>query len=632
MDYANFDKLLDAVFVIDAEKRVHYANEVAATMTDTSVVRLKKGRPIFDFITFSDETLFEQLREDNSAGYREVSYKTKYGNEGIVQVLVDKAIGDEGWIVFVRDMTLENSLHAKYRQELEGKEALIEQLRKAQEELKKYSAGLEEMVEQRTEELNSANKFLQAMMNSLGQGLLVFNQEGVCLPNYTKACEVIFETKPHGKKFWEIVPVAEDKVSQVKTWVEGIFKEMIPFDCYAPLGPKSFFNKQGKYVELEYYCMRDDDEAIEGVVAVATDHTKAWEANAQVEREKKHAQMIIKMISNKEQFINFITDARSMVAKLQEELEQPVDEIELKRIFNALHSIKGGAGLYLMSDIEEMAHKYEDQLSTLKEMSIDQLSMALAEVKDNVNDLAVQMERFFSECRVFLGDVVVDGDKRVDISLGRLRNFSSQLAHIGVLKNIKKNFDDEFLTRPILEYFQGYEDMMQMLAQKFAKQLGEINFINGGLRVDPLYYSELFAVMVHAFRNAVDHGIEDPEERERNHKTPGGNILIEFERNRIEEKDWLFITVNDDGKGIDPDKIRSKLPSQASDEDDHQVMQHIFDSGLSTAERITDVSGRGVGMNAILEVAEQMGGIAEVFSTPGKGTRLVVKVPWVVGR
>jgi two-component system chemotaxis sensor kinase CheA len=137
---------------------------------------------------------------------------------------------------------------------------------------------------------------------------------------------------------------------------------------------------------------------------------------------------------------------------------------------------------------------------------------------------------------------------------------------------------------------------------------------------------------VHAFRNAVDHGIEFPAAREESGKNPEGLISVSFAKIDQNGSPWLEIKIQDDGGGIDPAKIRERLSAKGMDvsqEDDEQIIQHVFDSQFSTKTVVTETSGRGVGMDAILHSAQKLGGKAFVTSQIGKGTCLSVQVPYL---
>ena len=98
---------------------------------------------------------------------------------------------------------------------------------------------------------------------------------------------------------------------------------------------------------------------------------------------------------------------------------------------------------------------------------------------------------------------------------------------------------------------------------------------------------------------------------------------------------WLLLTVSDDGGGIDPDRIRSKLASLFPNEewrkmDDHAVIQYIFSWGVSTRDTVTELSGRGVGMEVVAREVMELGGKIEVFSELHKGTRFEIRVPYAI--
>src|SRR5690606_18400330 len=110
--------------------------------------------------------------------YKELTFKTSQGGEGKVQITLQPifdSMGDKNWIVFVRDVTLEERLQKKYRAELEQKEDVIRALEDAKAKLEDYSKNLEEMVKVRTQELSRLNQTMSALLDSLGQGFFIFN-------------------------------------------------------------------------------------------------------------------------------------------------------------------------------------------------------------------------------------------------------------------------------------------------------------------------------------------------------------------------------------------------------------------------------------------------------------------------
>lgn len=136
--------------------------------------------------------------------------------------------------------------------------------------------------------------------------------------------------------------------------------------------------------------------------------------------------------------------------------------------------------------------------------------------------------------------------------------------------------------------------------------------------------------LTHLIRNAADHGIEDPEERLEAGKPETGKIVLEA----LHEGGHIVIEVRDDGRGIDPDGVRKKAverglvsAAEAEQMSDSRIQQYIFEPGFSTAEEVTKVSGRGVGMDVVRNNLERIGGTIELESEPGEGTTVHLEIP-----
>lgn len=160
----------------------------------------------------------------------------------------------------------------------------------------------------------------------------------------------------------------------------------------------------------------------------------------------------------------------------------------------------------------------------------------------------------------------------------------------------------------------------------------EINFVaeGGDLKVDTSVGKLLNNVLVHMLRNSVDHGVEKPEVREERGKDPVGNVTL----NCYETGEDIFIEITDDGGGINKDFIAQKAiekglytQDEINNMSDNRIYNIIFDSGFSTAEKITAVSGRGVGMDMVRSSIEEMGGKILIDSELGKGSKFVLVIP-----
>ncbi len=182
---------------------------------------------------------------------------------------------------------------------------------------------------------------------------------------------------------------------------------------------------------------------------------------------------------------------------------------------------------------------------------------------------------------------------------------------------------------PLKKIVGNFPRVVRDLAREQDK---EIDFQMEGvdIEMDRSILNELSDPLMHLIRNAVDHGIESPEERERKGKPREGTIRLVGERDR----DRVSVTVEDDGGGLDVEKIRNKAVEQGimgEDEvkllDDSEVYDLIFHPGFSTTDEVTEVSGRGVGMDVVNQVVRGVDGSINVESEPDEGTSITLMLP-----
>jgi len=180
---------------------------------------------------------------------------------------------------------------------------------------------------------------------------------------------------------------------------------------------------------------------------------------------------------------------------------------------------------------------------------------------------------------------------------------------------------------PIRHVFERFPRMVRDLARSQGKEI-ELILEGDRTRVDKAIIDEIGEPLVHLIRNSVDHGIEGPAQRVARGKTPTGTILL----SAAQESNHVLITIMDDGAGIDPATIRRKAVERGllkGDENlsDRELVQLIFSQGFSTRSEVTEVSGRGVGLDVVLKSIERLSGLIEVESVPGVGTKFMIQLP-----
>ena len=186
--------------------------------------------------------------------------------------------------------------------------------------------------------------------------------------------------------------------------------------------------------------------------------------------------------------------------------------------------------------------------------------------------------------------------------------------------------------QPIKKIFSKFPRLVRDLARKLNKKVQLI--IEGeDTELDRSILDKLEDPLIHLVRNALDHGIEPPEERIAKGKPEVGTVRLFA----YHEGDHIIVGIQDDGRGIDPEKVKKKAlekglitPEQAAQMSDKEAYELIFMPGFSTAEKVSDVSGRGVGMDVVASTIHSLRGSIEIESELGKGTTIILKLPLTV--
>ena len=224
------------------------------------------------------------------------------------------------------------------------------------------------------------------------------------------------------------------------------------------------------------------------------------------------------------------------------------------------------------------------------------------------------------------------------ISKGRLTQIAQEhklddlTETIGTVDRLTTELQDKIMMIrmiPMKHIFNRFPRMVRDLAKKNGKKI-DFNIEGEGIELDRTVLDEIGDPLVHLLRNSVDHGIETPEERKKKGKPEVGRIDLIAERTR----NHVLITVRDDGKGIDPEVMKKiavekglKTQEEVDAMDDKAALDLIWLPGFSSAKQITNISGRGVGMDVVKSTIERLNGTVELSTEVDKGTTFTLRLP-----
>jgi len=223
------------------------------------------------------------------------------------------------------------------------------------------------------------------------------------------------------------------------------------------------------------------------------------------------------------------------------------------------------------------------------------------------------------------------------VARGRLTDVAHEIAHpaldesLAQVSRLISDLHEEIMASrmvPVGQVFDRFPRLVRDAASSLGKEIALT--LNGReIELDRSMLDEIGEPIVHLLRNAADHGIEKPDVRERAGKPRAGQLALTVTR----ERQMVTMRVEDDGRGIDRDQVLARARSQGLVDatvealNDEELIRIIARPGFSTAEKITDISGRGVGIDVVLTRVRELGGAVEIRSVPGAGTTVTLRLP-----
>ncbi|MDQ3233817.1 MAG: ATP-binding protein, partial [Pseudobdellovibrionaceae bacterium] len=465
----------------------------------------------------------------------------------------------------------------------------------AERELRQLNEVLEHKVEERTDQINT-------ILNNVSSGFLLIDRQGRILPGFTESCHGLLGAKLQaGQILPELIQLGDAVRRSFRVAVAQVFEDNMPTEVSLSQIPTRV--KLGaKTLGLSCVALRNHEQKIHAVLFTIHDATDLQEAEYQVHINT----MLLNIIQEKESFKFFLHDYREDLKAILVETEK--DNQPALRTF--LHTLKGNLAAFAIHDLVGHIHQIE---------SLPRIE------KSNIMAIADHFERLLNDHEKVLRLGTFDS-QIVEVNRDDFLAVESYAPH-----RIKEpdrqniiNLCHKSRLMTIHSYIGPLENGAVNLAQRLGKNI-RCEIEGQSLRVDE-QYSPVLRNLVHIIRNAVDHGIELPEDR--GDKGPEGVIRLQF----AFDSAAFCIAVEDDGAGLNLEKIREKAQKlgvasahdRMSDED---LTRYILLQGFSTADSTSLISGRGVGMAAVHEAVQKLQGTLSIKNRVGHGVRFEIKLP-----
>ncbi len=569
---------------------------------------------------------------------------------GIVVLLVVMSIGVGTWVIW--RLTRQLGGEPAYAKAIAKRIAdgdLTMEIKLAPNDTQSLLYSLHEMqarLAERTEQLRQKTNDINAMLQNMPQGVLTVVKGGGIHPEYSAYMATIFETnKIADRPVMELVfsgsNLGADVLSQIDTTIDSVIGEdemqydfnshllVTEFDMTMPDG-------RLKSIGLSWSPISDDSGVVDKLMLCVRDVTELKALAAAAGQQKRELDIIGQILAiSQEKFSGFIDGSIEFLAENKKIIEDVgatptggLDPETVTQLFRNMHTIKGNARTFGLLHLTNLVHEAEqtyDELRTNPDAVWDQekllgeLSSASAAVEEYAHINKVKLGRTGPGRRAGVEKYLMVQKQDIQDALELMDDSvrGNDLEEMRSAQLRLQNMLKMLGTVRVKEALEGIVESLPSLAKELSKEPPKVSIADHNIVLRTQIADLLKNVFMHLYRNSIDHGIEAPEKRLAKGKPAAGHINLDVSL----VGDRVVLKLGDDGAGLAVALIRQRAIEKgllAADQhpSPEEIAQLIFAPGFSTAAVVTEVSGRGVGMDAVKSFVEREEGTIElVFRT-----------------
>ncbi|APA84811.1 MCP four helix bundle domain-containing protein [Paraburkholderia sprentiae WSM5005] len=500
--------------------------------------------------------------------------------------------------------------------------------------------GMIEKIQQSSLQLKQKTADIQAMLQNMQQGILTVVEGVVVHPEYSAYLEAIFETREiAGRPLLDLVfggtDINSDALAQIEAALHACIGEdsmNFAFNQHLLVNEiaKPMADGRVKTLDLSWSAITDDNDVVLRLMLCVRDVTELRALAAEAGEQKRRLEMIGEILAvSQEKFHHFVASATGFISENERIIRQhhePSHEA-VAELFRNMHTVKGNARTYSLQHLTGIVHETEQRYDALRRADSSEAWDQQLLIED-LQRVKAALETYATINEVSLGRkgrgqsgaedryLMVDRES-IQKQLDLLE--SADPADRDALVSMRESLQRELRllgTESIYEALAGLLESLPSLAAELGKEPPVVSIDSNGYRVRSEVSDTLRNVFTHLLRNSVDHGIEPAAERVANGKDAAGVIELEVGV----DHHALQITISDDGRGLALAKIRAAAIERGwIDADaalsDEAIAELIFRSGFSTAQTVSEISGRGVGMDAVRDFVRREHGRIELRFT-----------------
>ncbi|MDP9149927.1 MAG: Hpt domain-containing protein [Myxococcota bacterium] len=462
--------------------------------------------------------------------------------------------------------------------------------------------GLEKIVQARTAELDARNRDLRRVLDNVAQGFVTIDRAGTPSAERSRVFDEWFPPSPApGVTLFDVFEQASPPFGQ---WSRAAWDEVtagvMPLALTLEQMPRDLVLGDEQYRVA--YVPIGEGETPESFLVVVTNVTME-QRRLRAERDGREAlHLFERLLSDRTAVNDFFDDGARLVEAIAS--GRTNDQPTLKRM---VHTLKGNSAVFGLHSLADACHELEAHLAERGTLSVTEA----AKIVQKWKALTASMETLLGEKRRVLE---VDEAEHAAVELA-IRRGASSAALLRMVHALKLD--------PTQRRMEHFGDQARRIATGLGKSL-DVVVEASDLRVDRKHWGSFWSAFIHGVRNAVDHGIESPEERSALGKPALGRISL---RSYV-RADRFVIELEDDGRGVDWVAVAARAAARGLPVGtEAELRSALFSDGVSTAAQVTEISGRGLGMGAVQTATEALGGLLELSTAPRQGTTLRMVFP-----
>lgn len=455
------------------------------------------------------------------------------------------------------------------------------------------------------ETINIKNKEMTQILDNTGQGFVTVMPNGTMGSEHSLIFEKWFGSYDKKETVWDHIGKSNKKWrhSFSSAWDQVVAHVLPLYIAVDQLPNKIKIGEQSFQIEVKP-LLNDNGTLAKSLYVISDDSARI--AQQKADQESNETMKIFQSIMfDRAGFLEFILETEKIV------LDLLIPGIPVNTMKRNIHTIKGNTAIYGLTSVADFCHEWENKIA---ELGLDTATTEAKTLSDLWKKKIDKIQSFLTSKQ---SNVFEIDEQEYKMAVDLMRNSTETSKIISTIESWKYESTRVRLNR--------VKDQAEKIAERLGKPGLKVVVDHNYIRIDQSIYLGLWSSLIHVIRNAIDHGIEESEDRIASGKSPHGTLNLRTFWSMHRE---FCLEISDDGAGINWDKLKEKALKLGITSNSQQDLEAaLFVEGVSTRDTVTDFSGRGVGMAAVKNECESLNGKISIQSTPGKGTTFLFTLP-----